>query len=241
VDYAAKVFGVARSFVRWLWERDVLTALPKNLTSRQHRFERPARDIPTFTDDEIKTLLAAATGQHRLHLLLMLNTGMTQKDISDLRKDQITADGNGIKRRRSKTANKKNTPEVLYPLWPETARLLKEHLSAEPTYALLTHTGRRWVRKEMLDTGRLKKADNIATLFGHLRRKVKLTGEGKSLKVFRKTSATRLKAEPKYRDLRLYFLGHSARNIADKHYAAESQALLGEAVEWLGRQYGLLH
>jgi hypothetical protein len=37
-----------------------------------------------------------------------------------------------------------------------------------------------------------------------------------------------------------YFLGHSAKSIADRHYAAESQALLAEAVEWLGREYGVL-
>jgi hypothetical protein len=33
--------------------------------------------------------------------------------------------------------------------------------------------------------------------------------------------------------------GHSARTVADRNYAAESEALLAEAVEWLGRQYGI--
>jgi hypothetical protein len=239
-DYAAKVFGVSRSFVRWLWEREVLPALPRNLESKRYRFSRPDRVIPTFTDDEVRLLLGAAAGQHRLHLLLMLNIGATQKDISDLRKDQIDLAGAAITRRRSKTARQKNVPLVRYPLWPETARLLREHLSADPVYALLTHTGRRWVRKDMGDDGRLKKADNVATLFQHLKRKVGLAGEGKSLKVFRKTSATRLKGHPKYRDLRFWFLGHSARTVADRHYAAESDALMREAVEWLGRGYGLV-
>jgi integrase len=98
----------------------------------------------------------------------------------------------------------------------------------------------RWVRKEMLDSGNLKKADNIATNFAHLRRKVGMMGEGKSLKVFRKTSSTRLKGSKDYRDLRYFFLGHSARTVADRNYAAESQAMMNEAIEWLGRQYGLL-
>lgn len=89
----------------------------------------------------------------------------------------------------------------------------------------------------MLPSGKIKKADNVATNFQHLRRKVKLVGEGKSLKVFRKTSATRLKSSKDYRDLRFYFLGHSARTIADRSYSEESQALLDEAVTWLHEQY----
>jgi integrase len=236
-DYAKKVFSVARSFVRFLWEREHLATLPRNLGKREYRFEAEARTPPTFSNDEVKFLLEKATGQHTLHLLLMLNCGMTQKDISDLRKDQIDLAAGTITRRRSKTAQKKSTPLVCYPLWPETARLLAEHLSADPARALLTESGRPWVRKEMLESGRLKKADNIATLFQHLRRK---TGISKSLKVFRKTSATRLKGSKEYRDLRFFFLGHSDRTVADRHYAAESQELFAEAVAWLGRQYGLL-
>lgn len=238
-DYGSKVFGISRSFVRWLWEREVLPSLPRNLEAKQYRFQRPAKAIPTFTNDEVNVLLRTATGQHRLHLLLMLNTGMTQKDISDLRKDQIDLRARFIERRRSKTAKQKNTPLIRYPLWPETKRLLQEHLSEDPIYALLTQKGRRWVRKELREDNTLKKADNIATLFQHLRRKIKMTGAGKSLKIFRKTSATRLNGEPRYRDLRFWFLGHTARTVADRHYAAESQALLAEAIQWLGDQYGL--
>lgn len=239
-DYAKKVFGVARSFVRWLWERDVLAALPRNLDSRQHRFEAEAKEPPSFSNAEVRLFLDNATGQHKLHLLLMLNCGMTQKDISDLRKDQIDFAGGAVTRRRSKTKHKKGTPLVSYPLWPETLRLLREHLSDDPVYALLTRSKRRWVRKEIVAGGKLKKSDNVATLFQHLRRKVKVREEGKSLKVFRKTSATRLKGNKEYRDLRFFFLGHSARTVADRHYAAESQALLAEAVAWLGKEYGLV-
>lgn len=238
--YAGKVFGIARSFVKWLWEREVLASLPRNLDKGEYRFERPDKAIPTFSKDEVRMLLDGATGQHKLHLLLMLNCGMTQKDISDLLKNQINFTRGAITRRRSKTKRQKGAVEVSYPLWPETLRLLREYLSDDPDIALVTKSKQRWVRKKLLDNGKLRKADNVATLFQHLRRKVKLSGAGKSLKVFRKTSATRLKADSRYRDLRFYFLGHSARTIADRHYAAESEALMAEAVQWLGREYGLL-
>lgn len=238
-DYAKKVFGTSRSFVRWLYECEVIPALPRNLASKAHRFDAEVKAPPTFSNEEIRLLLDNATGQHKLHLLLMLNCGMTQKDISDLRKDQIDLTAATITRKRSKTKAKKSTPRVCYPLWPATRALLGEHLSSHPALALVTKSGRPWVRKEMTG-GKLKKADNVATLFQHLRRKVKLSGEDKSLKMFRKTSATRLKSSKEYRDLRHFFLGHSDRNLADRHYAAESQALLAEAVTWLGGEYGLL-
>jgi integrase len=115
--------------------------------------------------------------------------------------------------------------------------LLREHLSADPVRALLTKKGNPWVTTSLRDDGMLGRADNISVNFN----KVKTaTGIRKPLKIFRKTSATRLMAEPRYRDLRHYFLGHSAKNMADKHYAKESAALLAEAVQWLGRQYGLV-
>lgn len=255
-DTAATYFKMTRAFVRWLWERDVLEKLPKNIDSEAHRFERPETDPATFTNKEIKLLLDHASGQHKLHLYLMLNTGMTQRDISELRKAEVIfKDRKGkevdstradfkelklsegfIKRRRSKTRKKKHTPEVTYPLWPETLGLLQEHWSADPVHALITQSGRRWVRKEVGENDKPKKADNIATLYRHLRRRVKLAGARKSLKVFRSTSATRLN-DSDYRDLRFYFLGHSARHVADRNYAARSQRLLGEAVTWLRGQY----
>lgn len=75
VDYAQKVFTTARSFVRWMYAREVIQNLPRNLADRTYSFERPAAPIPTFTNETVRKLIAAATGQHRLHLLLMLNCG----------------------------------------------------------------------------------------------------------------------------------------------------------------------
>ena len=233
-DYAAAVFGTAKSWVKWLFETERLVTLPRTFGSRRHRFERPHEEPPYFRQSEFAALLRAASGQHRLHLLLMVNCGMTQADISDLAKAQIDLDRGYISRRRSKTRRKSKTPRVRYRLWPETRALLRTHLSGHETLALVTKSGRGWVRKSIVAV-RLKKADNIATLFQRLRKKAGLTGADKSLKVFRKTAATRLKRNPKYAELRHFFLGHSPRTIADKHYAAESQQRLTRATNWLRR------
>ena len=227
-DYGIKVFRVARAFVDWCCERGALDNPPRNLHSRKQRFERGTSDIETFTNDEIKCLLKSATGQLKLHLLLMLNTGMTQKDISDLRHSDVDYSLGTITRRRSKTIKKLKTPIVGYKLWKTTVKLLRQYRSRDEVYALLTVSGKRWVRKE-LEGERLRKSDNIATNFQHLRRKTSIR---KSLKIFRKTSATRLKSSP-FRGLESYFLGHSARSISDIHYAAESQAMMDKACDWL--------
>jgi integrase len=238
LSYSRHLFTVARSFVKSLWESKALDELPRNLHGKRHRFEAEEKAPPSFSNEEIHRFLDAASGEHRLHLLLMLNCGMTQRDISDLRKDEIDLDAGTITRRRSKT-RKRGAPLVSYPLWPETLALLREHLSADPVLALTTSSGRSWVRETMSADGKVTRKDSIANRFARLREQLGIKGAGKSLKVFRKTSATRLKSSKDYRDLRFFFLGHSARTVADRHYAAESQALLAEAVAWLGRQYGL--
>jgi hypothetical protein len=35
-----------------------------------------------------------------------------------------------------------------------------------------------------------------------------------------------------------FFLGHSPRTVADRHYVAPSQELFDEAVLWMGKQLG---
>lgn len=238
-DTAQKIFTTSRTFVKWCWEREVLDALPRNLTSRQHRFERPQKAIPTFSNDEIKTLVSAAKGVHRLILLLMLNCGMTQKDVSDLKKSQTDLKAGRITRRRSKTLKQKASRLVSYKLWPEVVALLEAHTNAdahEPR-ALVTKSGKPWVWTELTTADKKKKSDNVATVFNKLKQTIKMTGEGKSLKVFRKTSATMLKRKAEYRDLRFLFLGHSEQTVADRRYAESSQTLLDEAVNWLRTEY----
>jgi len=233
VDYAGKVFAVARSFIRYLWERNYIE-LPRNINSKTHAFCAGPRKIPTFTVDEVNALVDAATGQLKLHLMLMTNCGMTQGDISNLRQSEIDWDRGRIIRQRSKMWREKGVPEANYELWPLTFSLLKKYRSNDKQWALLTVSGGRWVAKALVD-GKLRKADNIASCYVHLKKK---TGIKKPLKLLRKTSATLIESHPQYGRYKQHFLGHSPRSIADKHYAAASDSLFDEIVLWLGKQYG---
>jgi len=58
-EYAREVFSVARSFIRYLWERSLIQ-LPKNMGSHDLRFKVGPKAIVTMTDDEVRTLVTDA-------------------------------------------------------------------------------------------------------------------------------------------------------------------------------------
>ena len=49
----------------------------------------------------------------------------------------------------------------------------------------------------------------------------------------RKTSATLIKSEPKYRMLNELWLAHAPRSMADKHYNADDDTILDDCLAWL--------
>jgi len=99
VEYKKKKLRFAKSFIHWLVEKGQIP-IPPNLQSRRHRFGGGAKTIPTIPVDDAKTLILAAPGQLRLHLLLMANCGMTQQDVSDLKPTEVDWKEGRIKRKR---------------------------------------------------------------------------------------------------------------------------------------------
>jgi integrase len=234
-DYKAKTFGVARTFIRWLAEQAILD-LPQNINSRSFTFKNGPKAVPTWTPEEFRIVLAAATGQFRLHLLLMANCGFTQRDIADLKDTEVDWKAGRITRKRSKTRDQANVPTVSYPLWGRTFELLREYRSGGPV-VLLNKAGKSQKWSEMTDGGKLRKSDSIASYYNWLKRK-KLGGFKKPLKELRKTSASLLETRPEYRGFSTLFLGHAPQTIADRHYVRPPQDLFDQAVLWLGEQLG---
>lgn len=237
IDYAKNVFSIARRFTGYLAETGLI-ALPSNIHSKAFRFNAGAKAIPTMAVEQFRTLVSEATGQLKLHLLLMANCGMNQIDISDLKQSEVDWQGGRITRKRSKVEDSADAPVVNWKLWPITFDLLKKHRSSDPHYALLTETGKPWVRKHLRESdGKLSKADGIASCYAHLKEKTKIKAP---LKLIRKTSASLIESHKEYGRYKSHFLGHSPRSIADKHYAAPSVPLFDEIVNWLGQQYGFI-
>jgi intergrase/recombinase len=75
-------------------------------------------------------------------------------------------------------------------------------------------------------------------LWSNLKRQ---TGVKKALKDLRKTSANRLHEHEVYGRYTQHFLGHVPSDVTNQHYVlAPSDAKFFPALEWLGRDLGLL-
>ena len=148
-DYKKKVFGTARTFIRFLWESDVIL-LPKNLESKGFRFNAGNKVIVTWTPLEFRNMLKASSGQLKLHLLLMANCGMTQQDISDLEDGEVDWQEGRILRKRSKTSARSPRRPSTTNCGPSPSSCsLKMYRSDTPT-VLLTESGRPFVRKKLV-------------------------------------------------------------------------------------------
>ena len=222
-----------KNFIGWLAEKGKILR-PLNLDSRKHRFGSGLKAIKTVDTKEVKRLIEIASGQLKLHILLMINCGYTQIDISDLKSSEVDWQRGRIKRKRSKTDHEEDVPIVDYPLWPETFALLQQYGHCEGDHALLTESGKCWVRDYLKPDGKRSKVDNIKSNFAHIKKREKLAY---SLKRLRKTSSTLLgKDHPD--SLVTLFLGQSPRTIATRHYQAPDQGRFDAAVMGLRAAYG---
>lgn len=235
-EYAKSVFGTVRTFIRSLWGKGLLE-LPRNLDSTEFRFGVTPKRIIPISVDEFRRLYVAATGQLRLHLLLMANCGMRSTDIADLKDSEVDWTVGRVIRKRSKTRRFDDVPVVNYLLWKPTIDLLREYRSGGEVL-LRTKTGGLWAWEEMLPGGKLRCSDNIATNYNRLRNSPKLKID-KPLSAIRKGGASILNAHENYGGYAIHYLGESPRTIKDKHYAAPSVELFDTIIKWLGGQFGI--
>jgi integrase len=212
--------------------------LPPNLNERRYGFKEahPAVAMPDL--GEIRRVVGAATGQLRLHLLLMLNCAFTQIDVANLRQDEVDWENGRINRKRTKTKSKKAVPVVNYPLWSETRSLLERFRQPTGDLVLRTHSGKAWVRDEIDPVGKRHKTDQIRTNYGHLRRKL---NSKLSLSKLRKVGASLLADEREYAVFAQRFLGHAPTTMAEKRYIGNhaGQDSFDKAVDWIRSKIAL--
>ena len=230
---AKGVLGTVKSFVRWLWQAERLENLPRNLDTLRISADCPT--ITTYTPEEIQTLLRTATERTRLYGLLMLNTGMSSRDISELKPAEVDWKEGRIIRKRSKTRKQKTAPTVNYKLWPQTFDLLKKYRQ-KGERVILSITGQPLRRWEEANAGKTRNLDTVGRAWERLAVK---SGIRKSAKLLRKTSASKLAEHPTYGRFSALFLGHSPKTTAEIHYQQLPQALFDEAIDWLGKQFGI--
>jgi integrase len=234
--YSHTLMMTAKQFISRLTEMKLIPP-PGNIRSRRFRFNHSApAKIETFTPAEIGTLLSGCDGfsdKTKLYLLLMLNCGMYQNDIAELRTDEVDWTKGTITRARSKTRDR-HGPVVTYKLWPETFVLLKKH-RANGGLALTTEAGNPLVRF-WLEEGKMRRYDMIHSAWTRLAEKLEVKRIRLGMKHLRKTSATLLGRHPQYKFFANHFLADSPRSVADRHYVVPSEAEFFAALEWLRDQ-----
>jgi integrase len=225
-----KRWGFVKRFVKYLAEKGKCD-LPRNLHSSLLSFKVSEQQVKTWTPTEVRQALAALPEQFRLHALLGLNCGMTNVDMANLTKNMVK-DGS-LTRRRTKTGDHANVPTVTYRLWPETAALLVKFKSDHPELWLTSSRGTKLVEFRIVD-GKTKEKDLIGKAWQE-----KVKDCPVPLFKFRSVAATLLESHPAFGRYVEHFLGHTAKSIKDKHYAAPSQDVFDEAICWLREQLGL--
>lgn len=231
-QYAHTLLMTAKQFIKRLASLRLIP-LPCNIADRRFRFNHSvASKIETFSPEEVRALLAAANERIRLYVLLMIQCGMYQNDVAELRHDEVDWKHGTIKRARSKTRERKG-PVTTYKLWPETFALLKKY-RAEGELVLVTEKGKPLVSYALKD-GKFTRYDAIQSAWNRLGEKM----GGKirlSMKHLRKTAATLLGQHPQYKYYDTYFLADSPKGMASRHYVRPSDAEFFEALDWLRGQ-----
>ena len=224
ISYKKKRWMYVRAWLSWLIERELITSFP-SLYSRRYKFSTSDKEVKPLSVEQVREIVRDCKGILKLHVLLMLNCGMTQRDISDLKPDEYK-DGR-ITRRRSKTS-KRNTRIVSWKLWDCTKTLLDQYKQDGP-HLLLTSTGKTWVKEELID-GKRSKTDSIKSLYQKLHIAVQL-------RRLRQTSGDMIKKQFN-KGLADYFLGHGT-SVVDAAYFSRDQNELDQAIDWLGKTYNL--
>jgi integrase len=228
-SYCKNLLGAAKNFICYLADLG-LVPLPGNIRSK-FGFAEGAGNKIRYTMQEVRDVLEAALDRTKLYLLLMLNCGMYQSDVADLRQEEVDWTLGTIRRKRSKTRRIRNAPEVRYKLWPETFLLLQQYRS-QADWVLVSDEGNKLVDYGLAN-GKLKRYDLIEDGFRRAKTKA---GVDKPLKSFRKTSANLLEGHPVYQRFVRYFLGQAPDSVAERHYVDPSDELFAEALAWLREQ-----
>lgn len=233
-NYAADVMKTIKTFVRWLHEVEILPHLPRNLTSKSLRIDRETPIIEAYSIEQVQQYFVDATPQLQLYMLLALNCGMTQIDISDLKPESVNWALGTLTRKRGKTANSARVPTVTYKLWTRTVSLLKQLRSEGTDPLLVTAKGETLCGQGYRDDQFVRR-DAVGDAFEWHRKRQKLSG---NFRMFKKTSASLLRDHPEFNGIEPVFLDHAPRSISDKHYAKVPETLLARGLDWLEAAYG---
>ena len=189
--------------------------------SKDYTFPVERQKPITVPLEWVHKILGAASSRLRLCVLLTLNAGFGASEIGQLEKDEYNQQEGRIRHKRCKTKDSPNAPTVCYKLWNITKELLDQEIAKCPASAkhLLVNRSGKPLWYEYVADGKSCKSNNISTDFKRLVAKLRKADPSVpaiSYYQFRKTSASLIKNEPRYRMLNELWLAHSPRSVADR-------------------------
>lgn len=181
----------SKTFFKWLFDNEkisvpIRTAIAlKGPAKKNLRVERNSKPKRMFEAAEIRKMLAVASFQLRAMILLGINAGYGNSDLSELPESAIDFESGYIDYPRSKTGAKRRCP-----MWPETATALRLAIEKRYPGVVPEAAGKVFVTRWGATFVRLRpngvNVDSICLEFGKLMRstKVKLPGERKGLSFY---------------------------------------------------------
>jgi hypothetical protein len=233
VGYAQGMETQARVFIKYAWTQCPDCELPRNIHNN-FSYGSQVKRITTWTPVEFMHVLANISEPMNLYLLLMANCSFTQKDVADLKDEEVNWLAGTITRSRSKHQNKTDAPVITYRLWPTTWELLQKHRSGAEQ-VLLTERGTPLYVSRLNADGKPIKSDAISSRWENVRERLDFR---RPMKQLRKLGPSLLETHETYGRFAEYMLANSPKGIARRNYIVPPQELFDEAVTWLGRQLG---
>ena len=246
-----------RQLFRWALKNDLISKLPKTLdelghqTRVQKKKQNAAKRHLFFEPKEIKQLFEALdpvkmdpkwknrTDQDwellRVSMVLALNTGMTQQDLSDLKVGEVFLSKRPprIMRQRSKTGAESN-----HRLWTKSVEMLKPRLNGMKHHETVfqRRDGRPLVTQTLKDgrnTG--GRSDALGAAFKRLVHRVLGDDDPRRFRELRRTGADRCKQRK--RGLEKMYLSHEDGEMS-AFYTKPAQDEFDQLLGWIGKDFG---
>lgn len=228
-----KILGFFRRFVNWTVEDGLLTDLPSNLFKKTLRKKITVKKVRSF--DNVIEQINDLPIRIRFWTILAFNCGMGPVDLGSVTWEDIDQNNWTLTRRRVKTSDHKETPDVTYKLWPETIKLLQT-LPHRSGHLFLTETGTP-LYKSAYDTQSSNGSTTVITTdlfssyWNKLAKKPTFT-----LGKIRSIGSSIIENEPSGKFVSKHsvlYNGRMPRNIDEKNYLYNRLTFLDDALKYL--------
>ena len=199
--------------------------MPRNLNAQWEFVEhlkdghRQSLADKLYTKEDVKTILAKLGPRGRACVLLGLNCGFTEADISVLRKSEVKLAEGRLIYSRTKTMRVKNAPVVNYRLWNITVEALRAVESQSKDLWFTTREGQPLKTSKVVEDRHVEWS-LVAQRWKDWQKSKKVPH--KPFKMFRKTGATII-GDSEYRPWVELYLADVPTSIAGKHYDIKSR------------------